>query len=115
SYEFFRLFGVPIELGRPFSADEDRPRGGNVVLISDGLWHGRFGADPNIAGETISLGRNPYIILGVLGPAFSFNPSPDLLLPFQADPSSNQQAHYFSTAARLKPGVGVQAANAALG
>jgi putative ABC transport system permease protein len=116
SHQFFRLFGVPITLGRAFTADEDRPRGPRLVLISDGLWHRRFGADPNIAGKPISLGREPYTILGVLGPGFSFgsSASPDLLLPFQADPDSTQQVLYFSAAARLKPGIGVAAANAAL-
>jgi len=38
SHEFFRLFGVPVAIGRAFNADEDRPHGPNVVLISDGLW-----------------------------------------------------------------------------
>src|SRR5262249_59605280 len=39
SYEFFRLFGAPITQGRSFTPEEDRPRAGNVVLISDGPWH----------------------------------------------------------------------------
>ena len=114
SHEFFPLFGVPVTLGRPFTAEEDRPRGPNVVLISDGLWHRRFGADPSITGRSILLGREPYTIIGVVGPGFSFGSTPDLLLPFQADPESVQGAHYFSAAARLKPGVGVVSANAAL-
>lgn len=114
SHEFFRLFGVPIPIGRAFNAGEDRPRGPNVVVISDGLWHRRFAADPNIAGKTILLGGEPYTILGVTGPGFTFTSSPDLLLPFQADPDSAQHAVYFSAAARLKPGVGPASANAAL-
>jgi putative ABC transport system permease protein len=114
SHEFFRLFGVPVTMGRAFTAEEDRPRGPNVVLISNGLWHRRFGGDPAIAGKSVLLGREPYTIIGVIGPGFSFGSTPDLLLPFQADPESVQQAHYFTAAARLKPGVGVVSANAAL-
>ena len=114
SHEFFRLFGVSIPVGRAFNDEEDRPRGPNVVVISDGLWHRRFAADPKIAGKTILLGGEPYTILGVMGSGFTFISSPDLLLPFQADPDSTQQAVYFSAAARLKPGVGVATANAAL-
>jgi putative ABC transport system permease protein len=114
SHEFFRLFGVPVTMGRAFTAEEDRPRGPNVVLISNGLWHRRFGGDPAITGKSVLLGREPYTIIGVLGPGFSFGSTPDLLLPFQADPESAQQAHYFTAAARLKPGVGVVSANAAL-
>jgi putative ABC transport system permease protein len=114
SHEFFRLFGVPIPIGRAFNTDEDRPGGAKVVVISNGLWHRRFGADPNIAGKTILLGAEPYTILGVIGPGFTFTASPDLLLPFQADPNSTQQVVYFSAAARLRPGVSVAMANAAL-
>jgi hypothetical protein len=77
SREFFRLFGVPVPLGRPFTAEEDRPGGPKVVVISDGLWHRRFGADPNIAGKPILLGREPYTIVGVMGPGFNFTSTPD--------------------------------------
>ena len=115
SHEFFRLFGAPIALGRTFTPDEDRPRGGNVVVIADGLWRRRFGADPSIVGKPILLGGEPYTITGVVGASFSFDQNPDLYLPFQADPNSNQQAHFFTASARLKPGVSVKAAQAALG
>ena len=114
SYEFFRLFGVPISIGRPFSQEEDRPGGGKVVLISDGLWHRRFGSDPSVVGKPILLGGESYTILGVVGPAFDFNPTPELILPFQADPNSTQQAHFFRVAARLRPGVSIEQARGAL-
>jgi len=114
SHEFFPLFGVPMALGRAFSAAEDRPGGVNVVVISHGLWQRRFGGDPQIAGKTLLLGAEPYTIIGVVGRDFSFASQPDLLLPFRADPNSTQQAHYFTAAARLKPGVGLMTANAAL-
>lgn len=114
SHEFFRLFGAPVVVGRAFSAEEDRPRGDNVVVISHGMWQRRFGSDPAVIGKPISLGTDVYTIIGVLGSGFSFDPAADLYLPFQADPNSESQDHYFSVAARLKPGVGIQAANAAL-
>jgi len=114
SHEFFRLFGAPVVLGRAFSAEEDRPRGGNVVVISNGLWQRRFGSDPSAIGQAISLGGEPFTIVGVLGSGFSFITPADLYLPFQADPNSSQQDHYFAAAARLKPGIGLKAANAAL-
>jgi len=114
SHEFFRLFGVPIVAGRAFTAEEDRPKGPNVVLISEGLWRRRFGGDSGVVGKPISLGGEPYTIIGVVGSAFDFNPTPDLFLPFQADPDSTQQAHFFTAAARLKPGVTIEQARAAL-
>ncbi len=113
SYEFFELFGARTVLGRTFTAEEDRPRGGNVIVLSSGLWQRRFGSDPAIAGKTLSLGGELYRIVGVLAP-FDFDPPADLYLPFQADPNSTNQGHYFRVSARLKPGVSVGAAKADL-
>jgi putative ABC transport system permease protein len=114
SYEFFPLFGVPLIMGRSFTPDEDRPRGASVVVISNGLWHRRYAADPSIVGKPISLGGEPYTIIGVVGPGFTFDGNPELYLPFRADPNSTEGAHYFQAAARLKPGVTLQAAQAAM-
>lgn len=101
SHEFFRLFGAQVALGRTFSAGEDRTRGGRVVVLSHGLWQSRFGSDPSTCGKGILLGGEPYTVIGVIGSTFSFDPAPDLYLPFQADPDSTQQAHYVMVAARL--------------
>jgi predicted permease len=114
SYEFFHLFGAQAAIGRTFAADEDRPRGGNVVVLSNGLWRRRFGSDPGIVGKALTLGGESYTVIGVLASGFTFDPLPDLYLPFQADPDSTNQGHYFQAAARLKPGVSLSAAKAAL-
>ena len=44
SYEFFHLFGAQPAIGRTFTAGEDRPRGGHVIVLSNGLWQRRFGS-----------------------------------------------------------------------
>ena len=113
SYQFFELFGARTVLGRTFTAEEDLPRGGNVVILSHGLWERRFGADPAVTGKGISLGGELYTIVGVLAP-FDFDPPADLYLPFQADPNSTNQGHYFRVAARLKPGITLGQAKADL-
>jgi len=113
SYEFFELFGARTVLGRTFTPDEDRPRGGNVVVLSHGLWQRRFGSDPAVTNRSITLGGELYRIIGVLAP-FPFDPPADLYLPFQADPNSTNQGHYFRVAARLKPGISLGAAKADL-
>jgi putative ABC transport system permease protein len=114
SYEFFHLFGALPVLGRTFTSSEDRPGGGNVAVLSNGLWRRRFGSDPAIVGKAISLGGEPCTVIGVLAPNFTFDPPADLYLPFQADPNSTNQGHYFESAARLKRGVSLNAAKAAL-
>jgi len=114
SYEFFHLFGAQALLGRTFTAGEDRPRGGHVIVLSNGLWRRRFGSDPSMVGKSLTLGGESYTIIGVLARGFTFDPSPDVYLPFQADPQSTNQGHFFQAAARLKPGVSLSAAQAAL-
>jgi predicted permease len=111
---YFRLFGAPVMLGRTFTPQEDSPNGGKVVVLSYGLWKRRFGGNPNIVGTALSLGNEPYTIVGVLGKAFFSDPEADILLPFQFDPNSANQGHYFLAAGRLKPGVTLAQANALL-
>jgi putative ABC transport system permease protein len=114
--DYFRLFGATLAQGRTFTPDEDRPNGARVVVLSNGLWRRRYGSDPSIVGKTISLSSEPYTVIGLLGPEFrtEWDSSPDVWIPFRFDPNSNDQAHYFFAAARLKPGVTVEAANAQL-
>jgi len=70
--DYFRLFGAPIEQGRTFTAEEDRPNGAHVVVISDGLWRRRYGADPHLLGKTIQLGGELYVVIGIVGPSNTF-------------------------------------------
>jgi putative ABC transport system permease protein len=108
---YFRLFGAPVSMGRTFTQEEDLPRGGKFVVLSYGLWQRRFGGDPHVVGKTLDLSGDPHTVLGVVGRDFDTEPAADAWLPFQFDPNSNDQAHYFQAAARLKPGVTLAQAN----
>ena len=114
SRNYFALFGAPVMLGRTFNQQEDSPNGGKIVVISYGLWKRKFGGNPNIVGTSISLGDESYTILGVTGKSFVTDPEADLWLPFQFDPNTTNQGHYFLVAGRLKPGVTLAEANAQL-
>jgi predicted permease len=116
SADYFRLLGAPMALGRTFTADEDRLNGARVAVLSYGLWQRRFAGDPHMAGKAISLSGTPYIVVGVAGAAFDteMDTPPDVWLPFQIDPASTSQAHYFNVIARLKSGVTLAMANAPL-
>ena len=95
SEAYFRLFGAPVMLGRTFTTQEDSPNGGKVVVISYGLWQRKFGGNPNIVGSALSLGNEPYTIVGVLGQSFVSDPEAEIWLPFQIDPNSTNQGHFF--------------------
>jgi putative ABC transport system permease protein len=111
---FFRLFGIPMMLGRAFTPQEDLPHGGKVVVLTYGLWQRRFGGDAAIVGKSLSLSNEPYTIVGVVGKDFVFDPEEDIWLPFQFPPVSEDQNHYFLVAGMLKPGFTVAQANAQL-
>lgn len=116
SADFFRLFGGTPVLGRTFTPEEDRPRGGRIAVLSERFWSSRFSRDPGVIGRSISLGGEPYTIIGVLGP-FHFQElgdDPQVWLPFQLDPETADQGHYFMSAGRLKPGVSLERAQAQL-
>ena len=114
SADCLRLFGAPLERGRNFTAAEDQPHAGRVAIVTDELWRRAFGADPQLLGKPVRLGGQAYTVIGILAPGFDFDsdPRPDVWIPLQLDPESNDQAHYFSAAARLNPGVPLAAANA---
>jgi predicted permease len=110
SADYFTIFGAHVEIGRTFSAGEDRYGGPRVAVIGDNLWRGRFGRDPKLVGRTISLEQQPCKVIGVLAPgfggsSFSGNPAADVWLPLQADPSSADHASRVRVTARLKPGI----------
>jgi predicted permease len=112
--DYFRVFGARATLGRTFTEQEDSPHGGNVAVLSYGLWQRRFGGDQTIVGRSISLGNVSYTVVGVIGKDFVADPQADLWLPFQFDPVSTDMNHFFYVAGLLKPGVTVAQANAQL-
>jgi predicted permease len=117
SADYFRLFGAPLLIGRSFNAEEDRPGGERVAVLSHGLWQRRFASNPGVLGTPISLDGEPYTIIGVVGPSFDvqeFGPAPELWIPFQLDPHTNDQGHYFRAAGRLTPGTTLEEAQARL-
>lgn len=111
---YFRLYGAPVALGRTFTPQEDLPHGGKVVVLSYGLWQRRFGGDPTIAGKSISLGNEPYTVVGVIGKDFVGDVDADLWLPFQFDPGSTDLNSAYFVRGLLQPGVSLDQANAAL-
>jgi len=112
--DYFALFGAPVVAGRTFTAVEDSPNGGRFVVLSYGLWKSRFGGSSDIVGRTIQIDSQPYLVVGVIGKGFVTEEPADLWLPFQFDLASQDMAHYFRVAARLKPGVTLQQATAQL-
>ena len=69
---FFSTLGIGAQMGRTFSAEEDRIGGPPVVLISEALWTRAFARDPMIVGRQMRLDDRPLTIVGVLGPTADY-------------------------------------------
>jgi putative ABC transport system permease protein len=112
---FFSVLGVEAHLGRTFAPDEDLP-GHDVAILSDGFWRRRFGARPEVVGQTIALDGTPRRVIGVMPAGFSF-PSPDVDVWLglgwdRAKLMKTRRAHLLRTVARLRPGVTLEQAQA---
>jgi putative ABC transport system permease protein len=122
SSEFFDLLGVRPQLGRFFLPEEGQSAGKPVIVISDALWHSRFGGDPNVVNQTVALDGNPYNIIGVLpaGIQFPFLAPAEIWSPRYFEHSLftpqrlRQGVGYLSIIARLRPGVSRERAAAEL-
>ncbi len=121
SANFFGLLGVAPQIGRAFTPDEGTVGGKPVVMISDALWHTRFGGRPDVIGQAISLDSSPYTIIGVL-PAiqFPFIGPADVWSPRYFELTVMTPEHlragvgYLTMIARLKPGTSLQSASSEL-
>jgi putative ABC transport system permease protein len=103
---------VPPLIGRAFTEADDQPNGPNVVLISEGLWRTRYGANPNIIGRTIDVNSRSRQIIGVMPERFRFpEATTQLWFPMGLDPHAAFSGGFsYNSVARLKPGVSVGAA-----
>ncbi|HEX4606176.1 MAG TPA: ABC transporter permease, partial [Candidatus Angelobacter sp.] len=113
SADFFQVLGVPPQRGRFFLPEEGQPAGKPVIVISDALWHSRFGGDNSVVGQTVALDGTPYTIIGVLpaGMQFPFLAPADVWTPRYFEHSLftpqrlRQGVAYLSVIGRLKPGT----------
>ena len=129
SANYFSTLGVQIAQGRAFQSEEDQPGATRVAIIGDGLWKRRFGSDPNIVGQTLSLNGAKFTVIGIASSAFQSpipEENPQVWVPFSFDggdrlriPSSvspellrNRRGRFLKVAARLRSGVTASQAQA---
>lgn len=112
----FPLLGVDAHVGRTFLPEEDRAGGVPVALLSYGLWQRRFGGSREIIGKPISLGAQPYTVVGVLPAGFQILQPADVFVPFKpwaaTLPDDRNWHPGIIAVARLKPGVSREQARA---
>ena len=109
---FFASVGVDPALGRAFTAEDDKPGPAQVVVLSYGLWQGRFGSDPNIIGQQVSLNGLSRTIIGVMPRGFYFdNKDVQLWLPLGLDRANvSPRDRGYNAIARLRSDVTLEQA-----
>ncbi len=118
SQNFFSLLGVEPQIGRQFSAEECKWNAPGAVMLTDGIWRRKFGADPSIVGRAISFDGGPKTVVGVLPASFDFatiftpGSRVDIFEPFPLTPETNRWGNTLSIVARLRHGATVQSAQA---
>ena len=121
SANYFRLLGVRPAIGRDFRADEDNPAGWHVVMLTDAFWRRRFSADPRVIGRVVSMGDQPFTIVGVLPASFEpivsehFYQRADLFAPVGYDASLGyacRDCEHLKAIGRVKRGVALETARA---
>jgi putative ABC transport system permease protein len=113
---YFRTFGVSMALGRPFAADEDQPGAAKTAVISYDFWTRRLGGALDVVGSTIRLNGLAHTIVGVTARAFDTRElgHTDLWVPLQLPSTGTDGGASLAAAARLKPGVSLEQAQARL-
>ena len=124
SANYFDVLGVRPFLGRGFlPAEDQKPGGAPVAVISYRLWQTRFGANPEVVGQEIEINQHPYTIVGVAPAVFQgsqtgvrFELWVPMMMQAQLLPQGDllHDHHYFWLLAfgRLKPGVALEQAQA---
>ncbi|HEV7890019.1 MAG TPA: ABC transporter permease [Pyrinomonadaceae bacterium] len=123
--DLFPALGVRAARGRVFTREEDAEGGPGVIVISDGLWRRRFGADPNVVGREVKMGLSgrAATVIGVMPPGFKFPPDEsealDYYTPFvaqnakpNADSMKNRGSVFIPTVAKLRDDATVEQAAA---
>ena len=111
STDYLKVHGVRPRFGREFSVDEDRPRGPDAVIISDSLRKTLFGEGDGL-GRAVTLGGNPYTVVGVLPADFQSIPAADVLTPLRTTERDN--GTNYRVLGRIRSGLTPDAADAEL-
>jgi predicted permease len=120
--ELFSLFGEKPLAGRLFFSEDGKASAPPVVVLSENLWRGSFGADPNIIGSSINLDKRSFTVIGIMPAAFRFpflTESEQVWIPLVQDPLfgswiPRRGGHWLQVTGRLKPGISMMQAQAEL-
>jgi len=102
---FFAALGVGPRMGRDFREADAQPGAAKTVVLSDGLWRGRFGG-ADVLGQAVRIDGEPYTVVGVMPRGFVFQEEPaDFYMALQPSQSLGDRGMNTSAIGRLRPGA----------
>ncbi len=114
--DLLRALGTVPAQGRLFTEEETEDPVGRVAIVSDGLWKGHFGSDPDLIGREILINRDSWTVIGILPREFRFPgwqslAEPGLLMPLSLGVTATDRGSYYLRAiGRLRDGVSIDRA-----
>lgn len=115
SSDFFRTLGVEPSSGRAFAAEEQRPHGTPVVIVSHSYWQRFLSAAPDLSKFHLKMDRVLYSVVGVLPAGFDFPAGVAAWIPRELQPElPSRTAHNWQCLGRVRDGVTVEQARANL-
>lgn len=113
---FLELVGVGPHLGRGFQPADFQTGAPRVVLLDHGFWRRRFGGDPGIIGQQLTLDGAAATVIGVMPPGFALPAATNLWTPWtwNDDQRADRFSAYIRVYGRLQPGVTLEEARATM-
>src|ERR1051325_377455 len=113
---FLDATGIKPIMGRNFLPEENQPGNDAVPIITHSLWQRRFGGDPNILNNTITINSITRTVIGVMPERFNFPKGAEVYAPLPMTPESMKSRgnHSYYVIGRLKPGASIAGAQAEL-
>jgi predicted permease len=102
---YFRVLGIPPQLGREFSPAEDLPNGPAVTILSYPFWQRVFRGEASVLGRAINLRGEPYTVIGIMPRDFRASAPVDVWTPLRPSRTGEGGGSNYGVVARLKPGA----------
>ena len=114
SAAFFQALQAEPLLGRWISAEEDQPNAPKVIMLGEALWRRRFGGDPRLVGQTITVDGDSRMVVGVMRQATQYPATSQFWVPL-ALPRTQGGGNFMRLLGRMRPGVTVEQVRQDLG
>ena len=111
SGDFFTVLGVGPRFGRLLNREDDVSNGGKVIALSHALWQRRFGGDPKIVGQSVTVEGQPFTVAGVMPASFNYPAGVEAWVPLAIAQGGQGQGNFLRVIGRMKPGVTLQQAS----